>query len=90
MVTFQCGVIFVFSFLQEIDLGYASGVKALRTSYFGDRENGWKLLVPSEVGSCMEGSLLYTEDTSMKRTPPLFVQSSKNFLKDFYVSSLHL
>ena len=36
-------------YLQEVDLGYASGVRAFRTSCFGNQENDWKLLVPSEV-----------------------------------------
>jgi len=36
-------------YIQNIDLGYASGVKVFRTSCFGDQENDWKLLVPSEV-----------------------------------------
>ena len=39
----------IFVFWQEIDLGFASGVKALRSSCFGDQSNDWKLLVPSEV-----------------------------------------
>ena len=30
-------------------MGFASGVKAFRSSCFGDQSNDWKLLVPSEV-----------------------------------------
>lgn len=42
-----------FYFSQEIDLGFASGVKTFKTNYFGDQKNDWKLLVPTEVGSCI-------------------------------------
>lgn len=41
-------------YFQDIDLGYASGVKVFRTSCFGDQENDWKLLVPSEASYCIE------------------------------------
>ena len=68
LLSFIGFVLLLLFFLQEIDLGYASGVKALRTSYFGDRENDWKLLVPAEVGSCMEGPLLWTADASETET----------------------
>ncbi|KAJ7384995.1 hypothetical protein OS493_018684 [Desmophyllum pertusum] len=43
---------------KDIDLGYASGVKALRTSFFGDQENDWKLLVPSEFAVCLYRDLM--------------------------------
>ena len=42
-----------FYFSQEIDLGFASGVKTFKTNYFGDQKNDWKLLVPTEVSSCI-------------------------------------
>lgn len=41
-------------YFQDIDLGYVSGVKVFRTSCFGDQENDWKLLVPSEVSYVIE------------------------------------
>lgn len=43
---------------KDIDLGYASGVKVFRTSCFGDQENDWKLLVPSELAVCLYRDLM--------------------------------
>jgi len=43
---------------KDIDLGYASGVKVFRTSCFGDQENDWKLLVPSEFAVCLYRDLM--------------------------------
>ena len=35
--------------LKTLDLGCATGVKALRGTSVGDQELGWQLLVPTEV-----------------------------------------
>lgn len=43
---------------KEVDLGYASGVRAFRTSCFGNQENDWKLLVPSEFAVCLYRDLM--------------------------------
>lgn len=45
---------------KEIDLGFASGVKAFRSSCFGDQSNDWKLLVPSEFAVCLYQDLMNT------------------------------
>ncbi|XP_068739509.1 pyruvate dehydrogenase phosphatase regulatory subunit, mitochondrial-like [Montipora capricornis] len=36
-----------------MDLGYASGVRIFRTSCFGNQDNDWMLLVPSEFAVCL-------------------------------------
>lgn len=38
---------------QLMDLGYASGVRIFRTSCFGNQDNDWMLLVPSEFAVCL-------------------------------------
>ncbi|KAL9975914.1 hypothetical protein ACROYT_G013133 [Oculina patagonica] len=43
---------------KNIDLGYAMGVMTFRTSCFGDQENDWKLLVPSEFAVCLYRDLM--------------------------------